>query len=429
MLKPLILLFAFLATTTGPLHGEDWPKWRGTHRDGVWNEAGIIKSYTELVPEWRVEVSSGYSGPTVAKGRVYVTDRVASPKQVERVHCFDEATGKPLWTHEYDCAYRNVGYPAGPRAAVQIHKGIAYSLGTMGHLFAFDAETGRILWSHDLNTEYKIEMPIWGIAAAPLIYGDLIVVHVGGTPDATVVAFDLNDGKERWRTLSDHASYSAPILIEQAGKPVIVVWTGDHIVGLDPKSGQPYWKHPFPPTRMVIGIGTPIVRNNQLFVSNFYDGSMMIDLHQTELKVSLAWAKAGSDEKNTKSLHSLISTPIWIGEYIYGIDSYGELRCIRASDGERVWTDTTAVRTARWSTAHFIKHGDNVWIFNEEGELLLTKLSPEGLKVLSRAPLIAPTRDQLNRRGGVTWAHPGFANGHIFIRNDNELISVDLRQK
>ena len=96
-------------------------------------------------------------------------------------------------------------------------------------------------------------------------------------------------------------------------------------------------------------------------------------------------------------------------------------------DGERVWTDTTAVRKARWSTAHFVKHHDKVWIFNEQGELILSELSPEGFKVIARAPLIEPTRDQLNRRGGVTWSHPAFANGHVFIRNDNELIKVDLR--
>ena len=242
------------------------------------------------------------------------------------------------------------------------------------------------------------------------------------------MALGLEDGKERWRALGDRASYSAPIVIEQAGKRVIVVWTGDHIAGLNPLTGRIHWKQPFPPSRMVIGVATPIVRNNQLFVSNFFDGSMMVDLHPTELKASLAWAVAGPDEKNTKSLHSLISTPIWLGDHIYGFDSYGEMRCIQASDGERVWTDTTVVRKARWSTAHSIRHHDNVWIFNEEGELLLTKLSPDGLEVISRAPLIAPTRDQLNRRGGVTWAHPAFANGHVLIRNDNELLSVDLRQ-
>jgi outer membrane protein assembly factor BamB len=423
------VLLTFLIGTVTPVTADDWPTWRGIHRDGVWRESGIVKAYDELRPEWTAEVASGYSGPSVADGRVYVSDRITKPAQTERIHCFDEETGKSLWSYEYNCEYRNVSYTAGPRASVQIHEGVAYSLGTMGNLIALDAKSGRLLWSRDLNTDYQIEMPVWGIAAAPLITEDLIVVHIGGTPDATVVAFGLMDGKERWRALDDRASYSAPILIEQAGKQVIVAWTGDSIAGLDPMTGRVHWKQPFPPTRMVIGIATPIVRDNQLFVSSFYDGAMMVNLHPTELEASLAWASAGADEKNTESLHSLISTPIWIGDHIYGIDSYGELRCIKALDGSRVWTDTTAVRRARWSTAHFVRHQDNVWIFNEEGELLLTELSPDGMNVLSRASLIAPTRDQLNQRGGVAWSHPAFANGHIFIRSDTQLLSVDLREK
>ena len=422
-------LLALLVGSVIPATADDWPTWRGIHRDGVWRESGIINAYDELKPEWTAEVASGYSGPSVANGRVYVSDRITKPAQTERIHCFDEKTGKSLWSYAYECAYRNVSYTAGPRTSIQIRGGVAYSLGTMGNLVALDEKSGRLLWSRDLNTDYQIAMPMWGIAAAPLIMEDLIVVHIGGTPDATVVAFGLMDGKERWRALDDRASYSAPILIEQAGKQVIVVWTGDSVAGLDPLTGRVHWKQLFPPSRMVIGIATPIFRNNQLFVSSFYDGAMMVNLHPTELKASLAWASVGADEKNTESLHSLISTPIWIGDHIYGIDSYGELRCIKALDGTRVWTDTTAGRKARWSTAHFVRHQDNVWIFNEEGELLLTELSPEGMNVLSRAPLIAPTRDQLNQRGGVAWSHPAFANGHVFIRSDTQLLSVDLRQK
>lgn len=424
MTKRLIISLLFLS----PVLAEDWPKWRGAERDGAWTETGIVDTFDRLAPVWTANVSSGYSGPTVANGRVYVSDRVRKPKQIERVHCFDERTGKLLWSHEYDCVYRNVSYTAGPRTSVQIHDGIAYSLGTMGHLFAFDAKDGRVLWSRDLYTEYEIDIPEWGISSAPLITEDMIVLQIGGTPDATVLALGLKDGRERWRALKDRASYSAPILIEQAGKDVIVVWTGDNLAGLDPLTGRVHWKQPFKPSRMVIGVATPIARNNQVFVSSFFDGAMMVDLHPTEMTASLAWASAGDDERNTESLHSLISTPIWLGDHIYGIDSYGELRCIRASDGTRVWSDTTAVRKARWSTAHFVKHHDQVWIFNEEGELILSKFSPEGFDVISRAPLIEPTRDQLNRRGGVTWSHPAFANGHVFIRNDEKLIKVDLRE-
>ena len=177
-----------VAARCGPTIGRSGA---GRSRDGVWREDGLLDKFAadELKIPWRQPICSGYSGPTVADGRVFVTDRMVEPEQIERVHAFDEKTGEPLWTHGYDCQYVGVGYTAGPRASVTVDGDRAYSLGTMGHLFCFDAATGKVLWSKDCNTEYKIRMPIWGIAASPLVDGDLVIVQIGGE-GACLVAFD-----------------------------------------------------------------------------------------------------------------------------------------------------------------------------------------------------------------------------------------------
>ena len=140
--------------------GNDWPQWRGPTRDGVWLETGLLREFPdEFTPKWKAPIGSGYSGPTVAKGRVYVMDRVTEPKALERVQCFAWDTGKPLWSHEYAASYGQVGYQAGPRCSVLIADGRAYSLGTMGHLFCFDAASGEVKWSVDLDEEYDIRIP------------------------------------------------------------------------------------------------------------------------------------------------------------------------------------------------------------------------------------------------------------------------------
>src|SRR5262245_45367470 len=76
------------------LRADDWPQWRGPQRDGVWRETGIVESFAsaELKPIWTARVGPGYSGPTVAGDRVFVTDRVTAPEQQERVLCFDRTT-------------------------------------------------------------------------------------------------------------------------------------------------------------------------------------------------------------------------------------------------------------------------------------------------------------------------------------------------
>lgn len=410
----------------------DWPQWRGENRDGIWREKGIVQKFQhEQVPiRWRAKIANGYSGPTVAKGCVYITDRLTSPDKIERVHCFDAMTGDVIWSHKYKSIYIKVGYPDGPRASVTINDGRAYSLGSMGHFFCFDAAKGDVLWSKDLYNEYKIRLPIWAIAASPLVEKDLVVVQIGGSDNACLVAFDKVTGKEKWRALNDMASYSAPIIIEQAGKRVLVCWTGERVAGLDPLSGRLYWQHPFEVVRMVLNIATPVFENGYLFVSGFYDGSLLLKVDPDELSVEKVWRRRGRSEKITDSLHCCISTPVLKGDYIYGVDSYGELRCLDIKTGDRIWESLDATPNERWSNIHMVRHQDKIWMFNELGELIISKLSPEGFHEVSRARLIEPTTEQLKRGGrGVCWSHPAYSNKHIYIRNDRELVCADLSEK
>ncbi len=237
-----LVIAGFLLVATGSTYADDWPQWRGTLRDGIWRETGIIRKFDspEIKVKWRAPISSGYSGPTVASGRVYVMDRLVEPKEQERVHCLDAESGKPIWSHAYDCVYKGVSYPNGPRASVTVNDGKAYSLGSMANLYCFDAAKGDVLWSKDLFTQYKVRMPDWGIAAAPLIEGDNVIVVISGEGDSCVVAFDRMTGAEKWKALPDKACYSSPMMIDQAGKRVMVLWTADRIVGLDPSSGKLY---------------------------------------------------------------------------------------------------------------------------------------------------------------------------------------------
>ena len=421
----LLVALAFLYSNVG--HSSDWPQWRGPNRDGVWNETGLLESFPsdKLEHKWSVPIGPGYSGPTVADGRVYVMDRQTDPKEVERVLCFDWETGNPLWTHTYDCPYK-VDFPLGPRASVTIDDGLAYSFGTMGHFHCLDAENGTVVWSKDLNTEYTINLPIWGLSASPIVFEDLVVAQIGGANGACLVAFDKKSGAERWRALDEDASYSSPILIRQASQPVLVCWTGRSLSGLDPKTGKVHWALPAKPTKMVINIATPITDGKRLFVSCFYDGSILVNLHQDKLAVDEVWRRRGINENKTDSLHAIISTPYLKGDYIYGVDSYGELRCLEAATGDRVWEDLTAVGNVRWGTIHMVENGDRMWMFNEDGDLIIGKLSPDGFTEIDRAKLLEPTSERNYNPGRVCWSHPAYAYKHIFARNDQELVCASL---
>jgi outer membrane protein assembly factor BamB len=423
----LILVFcgALLFST---VFSQDWPDWRGSNRDGVWRETGIVKKFRSnpIKLKWSIPCGAGYSGPTVSQGKVYLTDRLEKPEETERVLCVNTNNGGIIWSYSYSCLYRGLSYPDGPRASVVISNGKAYSLGTMGHLFCLDANTGSVLWKHDLNREYSIRMPTWGIAATPLIFENKIILQIGGSNGASVLALDKNTGKEIWRSMDDEISYSAPVIIRQAGKPVIVVWTAENLNGLDPGTGKVYWKIPFR-LGMGMGISTPVQYKDYLFVSSFYSGSLLVKFGQETITAKKVWLRAGENERKTDALHCVINTPVIKDGYIYGIDSYGEMRCLRLDNGDRVWEDLSAVKKDRWANIHFIEHGQQTWMFNEHGELLITELSPKGLTIISRARLIDPTTGQLNRQGtGVAWSHPAFANRHVYARNDEKLVCAYL---
>jgi len=164
-------------------------------------------------------------------------------------------------------------------------------------------------------------------------------------------------------------------------------------------------------------------------MTSFYDGSLMLKLATDKPAAERLWARRGRSEMDTDALHSIISTPVFDGDFIYGVDSYGELRCLDANTGDRIWENLTATPKARWSTIHFVRHQDRYWMLNERGELLIGKLSPKGFEEISRAKLLEPTKDQLPQRNGVCWSHPAYANRRVYARNDQEILCVDLAQK
>ncbi|MEM8953110.1 MAG: PQQ-binding-like beta-propeller repeat protein [Verrucomicrobiota bacterium] len=421
-------------------YGKDWPEWRGEGRRGVWKEDGLVTSFEDgaLKFLWRAPIGPGYNGPTVKGPRIYAMDRGLDAQanlDIERVICYDRETGEVLWEHQYLCRYQEIGYPLGPRGSVTVVGGRSYAMGAMGHLHCLDAATGEVIWRQDLAEEYEIAMPVWGLSSSPLVEGGLVIVNVGAASErASVVAFDRESGKEVWRQFDDRIGYTSPMVIVQGGRRVVVVWTGFRIAGLDVPTGEVLWEHETKPNRMPINVPDAALDEigERLFLSTFYDGSRVLELGQGEnLGIAEVWRRRGVSERRTDALHCMISPPYLYKGFVYGIDSYGELRCLDLATGDRIWESIgEVVPTGRWSTVFMVRNGEHTWMFTERGELILARLSPEGYEEVSRAQLLEPTTS-LRRRGErepvrVVWSHPAFANRCIYARNDHELVCVDL---
>ncbi len=433
-LRRLLMLVALPAAwaaspSASKPQGQDWPQWRGERRDGVWREAGVRERFPSetIARRWSVPIGAGYSGPTIADGRVYLTDYVKD-KSSERVFCLDWATGVTLWEIAYECSYAEFTYEAGPRAAVTVHDGRAYALGAAGNLHCLDAVTGKVLWKRDLRTEYRIRMPKWGIAAHPLIEGDVMITQIGGAGEACVVAFDRKTGEERWKAFPDEASYSPPIAIEQAGKRTVVMALGYRLVAFEPADGTLRWSHDQPKSSWPISIPAPVVQGDLMFFSTAHAGSYLFRLAQDRPAVDVVWER-GRRPRSVDTLTPVIPDPLVMNGLVFGVQTDGELRCLELMTGKRLWETTDAMPKAWHATMHLVRAGetgDRAWIFTEQGNLILARLNAEGYHEVARAKLLEPTLEQGPRGRAVTWSHPGFAYRHIFARSDRELVCADL---
>ncbi len=432
-------LAVFVAFAVCRLAADDWPQWLGPQRDGVWRETGLIEKVPTDGPRvrWRTPIGGGYAGPAVAKGRVYVADRqlaegASNPSNpfargeipgVKRVLCLNEADGKLLWKHEYDCAY-TVSYPAGPRATPVVQEGKVYTLGAVGHLVCLDAEKGTEIWSHELTKDYNVKTPLWGFAGHPLIEGKKLICLVGGD-GSVAVAFDKDTGKELWRALSaKEPGYCPPMVYEFNGKRQLILWHPEAVSGLDPESGRVYWSYPHPEIRSGMTIPSPRKHGDRLFLTSFYNGSLMLRIDSD--KPSLVWQSKKISEKDTDGLHSVMCTPFLEDGYIYSSCSYGQFRCLKADTGDRLWEtfEPTTGKSERWGNAFLVKNGNRYFLFNEKGDLIIAKLTPEKYEETSRAHLLDPSNSDPGRP--VVWSHPAFANKSVYARNDKEIVCADL---
>ena len=428
------LAMVMLLLAGAALRAEDWPEFRGKGRQGIWTETGIMERFPDagLKILWRTPIRSGFSGPSVADGRVFVMDFLEGkrPGGTERALALDEKTGKVLWTHEWQAKYPGIYHPIGPRATPTVDGDRVYFAGADGKLLCLRAATGEVVWKRDFMAEYGAELSAWGFSSSPLVDGNRLIALVGGQPDARMVAFDKMTGKEIWRSLrtDSEPGVASPVIFEAGGVRQLIIYYHGAVASLDPVTGKVYWQHPYK-VGANMSISTPVRSGSLLFFTNFYNGPLMLRLDETKPAATVVWRGESDSEIQTDGLHSVNGTPVIVGNHVYGVCSYGQFRCLNAKTGERVWESQALTKErTRWASAFIVQNRDRLFINNDRGELIIVAPSPEGYKEISRTQLIKPTTAPTSRRalGALNWSEPAYANKRIYARNDEELICASL---
>lgn len=394
-----ITLFAYSADSGG----NDWPQWRGPNRDGISKETGILKTWSENGPKvlWSAPSGDGYSGISVTNGRLYTMYGQGSD---EVAVCLDAATGKELWRFKIETKKYTNSYGNGPRSTPTIDGNLVYALSGKGKLYSINAVTGNEVWSHDLNKEYSGKIPTWGVSTSPLVQGKMLIVDVGGKGDYGLVAFNKKNGKVLWKSKTELPGYSSPISVTAHGIKQIVFFTGTNVVSVSPKDGKRYWSYLWR-TSYDANIATPIfIKPDKVFMSSGYNkGAAVLRMKAADGTVTV------QEVWKSRAMRNHFSSSILIGDHLYGFDE-ATLRCVNVKTQESKWGKRRLGKgSLTYADGHLI-------VLSERGKLVLVKATPEAYVEKASAQVLR----------GRCWTVPTLVDGKLYLRNQKEMLCLDL---
>jgi outer membrane protein assembly factor BamB len=381
----------------------DWPQFLGPTRDGI---APGPRPGTKAELLWKQDVGRGFAGPVIADGRVILFERV---KDRETIVALDVNTGQKVWTFDYDTKYQDdFGFDDGPRSAPTVAGGKIYTFGAEGMLTCVSASNGKRNWSIDTHNKYGFKKGWFGAAGAPLVEGNLVMINVGGSNNAGIVAFDRETGKQVWTATQDEASYSSGMVATIGNERHALFLTRAGLVDLEPASGKVRFQFPWRSRNDAsVNAATPLVVGDLVFISSSYRTGAAL-LRVSGSKYEKLWS-------NDESMSSHYSTPVHKDGFLFGFHGRQEsgqaLRCIELRTGKVKWTDDDFGA----GTVTLVE--DELLILRENGELVWAPATPKGFTAAAHTTLLP----------GVVRAYPAYAGGVLCARNDKTLGCWRLR--
>ena len=411
-----VLLLA--AVSTASLSAQSWTQWGGPTRDFMVASTGLANTWPAGGPKrlWTRALGEGHSAILAEGGRLYTMYRplgllaAVRRSQEEVVTALDAASGKTIWEYRYASPTAGADFSrgAGPHATPLIAGNRIFAVGSRREFVALDKNTGKVLWSHDLIKDYGAPSVNRGMANSALFYNNTILLPIGGKSQA-LGAFNPDTGALLWKAGDVEYAPASPVLITVDGQIQVVLFGGDRIAGMDPSNGKTLWSHPHK-TDYGLNISTPIwsPEDHLLIVSSAYGtGSRALELRQSggATTVIEKWAL------NRVRVH--IGSIIRIGEMAYmSSGDFGPafLSAVNVKTGTMAWQDRAFAR------AQLLYADNKLLVLDEDGVLGLATVSPQGLKVLARAPILEH----------LAWTPPTLVGRTLYVRDRQTIAAYDL---
>jgi len=420
--------------------GIDWPDFLGPTRDSKSPETGLITDWsTPPRIVWQCKLGTSYGAPTISRGRLLHYDRVKERNGDQaRLTCRESETGRELWHYDHDTQYTDMlGYNNGPRCSPVVDGNRVYLLSAEGELHCVRLSDGKRLWQVDTTKQFNVVKNFFGIGSTPIIFDDLLIAHIGGSPpdgpddlyaaqgnidgnNSGVVAFDKLTGKVRWQATDELASYSSPVTTTLDGRPWAFVLARGGLVGLDPRTGNVDFEFPWRAKKLEsVNASGPVVVGNRVFISETYErGSALLEFRSGGYEV--VWQDKPRSRERSLALHW--NTAIHHNGYLYGSSGRhtgnAELRCVALDTGKVVWSEPGWGRTSLLYVAeHFI-------CLSEDGALRLIRATSDRCDVVGQLTL----RDEQGHAllTYPAWSAPVLSHGLLYVRGKDRLVCLEV---
>jgi len=393
-LVAIALLLAF-----DPAGAADWPVMRGPDRNGISKETAWKTAAPKVL--WSAETGLGYSGMSVAAGKLYTAGH---DEKTDSVTCLDAVSGKVLWKHSFPQPVGAHYYQGGTTGCPTVDGDTVFHVAREGEVFALDAASGKVRWTTDLKKTHGLDVPEWGFSGSPLPYGDTILLNAG---DAGI-ALQKKDGSVVWKSANGDAAYSTPVLFTKSGTDFALFSNKKAYVCVDPKTGVERWRFKWL-TRYGVNATEPVLSGDLMLLSTGYDKGATL----------LKWSGEGPPVPvwQNRELATQMNPGILLDGYVYAIsgnesvDGTG-LKAVEYATGKVAWSDPTIGHGA------LVASNGKLLVVTEDGALQIGPASPAAWKPTVTAKVTE----------GRVWTQPVLSGGLLYVRNQKGIIvCLDLR--
>ncbi|MCX6907623.1 MAG: PQQ-like beta-propeller repeat protein [Verrucomicrobia bacterium] len=405
--SPVVFSLCLTLTLTAGA-AENWPRFRGPTGTGHHTGAALPTKWSAENVLWRVELKGdGHSSPVNWGQRIFLTAATDQGRAC-RVFALDVRDGRLLWEKTVSCdapgKTHGMNSFATPTCVTDGERVVAFF--GRGGIHCFDLD-GKPLWSQSLG-----EFPgPWGIAASPVLAGNLVVQNCDAQGASSIVALDKKTGKIAWRTSRGEkpmGGWSTPIEIQAGKRSELVVNSEQGLDAYDPATGKLLWH-----CNGFNGRGEPVpdFARGLLFVLNGKSGDIY----------TVRPGGSGDVSDTHRAWHTPrprvrdIPSPIVVGDYLFAMDMKGNATTYDSRSGKVLWTE----KIPGAYTASPIESGGLIYLNTESGETLVIKPGP-------KLDLVA--RNSLGDHAGELFrASLAPIGGRFYLRSNRALYCVGAK--